>query len=302
MTDEFITVYGKKHKEKPRPKDSDIHRFSVYIVADEINPFTKKWTRKIIIPPPNFKGSEAEYQRVINPTKYGIFPKDEASKVSIGRHVLGMTNSNFISVSKLPSGSPRFNGQWFWIDKKKVLQSGAKIYDEKAILPDIDRVVEKIKKADKEFKKTGEYTRKTQHYLNQAQELKYLSPHVDQEVLVQGRIPSKAIKDLPSALLTRRLQVVSAFGIVMTVNDIASAAEESIKQKSMRPVTTQVAKEIGGWGGAIAGSRVGFAIGASLGVETGPGALIVGAAGSVIGGAIGYIGVENILKCFNWSF
>lgn len=94
--------------------------------------------------------------------------------------------------------------------------------------------------------------------------------------------------------ITKGLRVVNVIGFVLTAYDIEQATEKSIKQKSLKPVTAEVIRQVGGWGGAIAGAKVGGTLGALVGIETGPGALISGAVGAVIFGAAGYFGADWI--------
>lgn len=67
------------------------------------------------------------------------------------------------------------------------------------------------------------------------------------------------------------------------------------KLKSViKPITAESIRQIGGWGGAIAGMKAGGLAGAALGIETGPGAILTGAAGALIFGTAGYFGADWI--------
>ena len=70
------------------------------------------------------------------------------------------------------------------------------------------------------------------------------------------------------------------------------AADESIKQKSIKPISIEVVKQAGGWGATIAGARIGVVAGAAVGIETGPGAIVSGAIGGIIFGTAGYLGAS----------
>lgn len=61
-------------------------------------------------------------------------------------------------------------------------------------------------------------------------------------------------------------------GAIFTVYDLAKATEQSINQESIKPVSAEVIRQVGGWGAAIAGAKVGGVTGAALGIETGLGA------------------------------
>jgi hypothetical protein len=71
-------------------------------------------------------------------------------------------------------------------------------------------------------------------------------------------------------------------GVIFTAKDIADATQRSIHQKSYKPLAAESIRQVGGWGGAIAGGKAGFLIAAAFGIETGPGAIITGALGAVM--------------------
>jgi hypothetical protein len=79
-------------------------------------------------------------------------------------------------------------------------------------------------------------------------------------------------------------------GIVLTAVDLGLATKKSIDQNSFKPVGAEVIRQVGGWGGAIAGAKIGAIGGAALGIETGPGAIVTGAIGAIVFGAAGYFG------------
>ncbi len=105
----------------------------------------------------------------------------------------------------------------------------------------------------------------------------------------------------PSGIYTRRglavtlglvkfARVVQVIGIGFTAYDLAVATDESFKAKSVKPIGKEVIRQMGGWGGAIAGWRIGAAAGVLVGIETGPGAVITGLIGGLVFGSIGYFG------------
>jgi hypothetical protein len=115
--------------------------------------------------------------------------------------------------------------------------------------------------------------------------------------LVQAnKIPPKAIFTPGSYKATnvfiKGARVVRVFAIGFTAYDLKLAADESIKQKSIKPISIEVVKQAGGWGGAIAGARIGVVAGAAVGIETGPGAIVSGAVGGIIFGTAGYFGAS----------
>jgi hypothetical protein len=83
-------------------------------------------------------------------------------------------------------------------------------------------------------------------------------------------------------------------GVVMTAKDVYQAGQRSLEQGSAKPLAAEGIRQVGGWGGGIAGAKIGFGVGALLGIETGPGAIVTGAIGAVIFGAAGYFGADWI--------
>jgi hypothetical protein len=92
--------------------------------------------------------------------------------------------------------------------------------------------------------------------------------------------------------LTRGLQGVQVVGFVMTAVDLGSAANQWVKAGSVKPIAAETIRQAGGWAAAWAGVKVGGAAGAALGIETGPGAVLTGAAGALVGGVAGYCGFD----------
>lgn len=90
--------------------------------------------------------------------------------------------------------------------------------------------------------------------------------------------------------IVKYARVVQVIGIGFTAYDLGVATDQSIKTKSVRPLEKEMVRQIGGWGGAVAGAKMGAAAGALVGLETGPGTIITGAIGGIIFGAIGYFG------------
>lgn len=87
-------------------------------------------------------------------------------------------------------------------------------------------------------------------------------------------------------------RVVGVVGVVFTAVDMGYAAQRSYNTGSYRPLAAETIRQVGGWGGAIAGAKLGGVIGAALGVETGPGLFVTGLIGAVIGGVAGYYGAS----------
>jgi hypothetical protein len=111
---------------------------------------------------------------------------------------------------------------------------------------------------------------------------------IDSEVAIRGSVPAAAIKGGTSMALTRGLQGVQLVGFVMTAVDMTQAAQKSTQQQTLKPVTAESIRQVGGWTSAWAGIKLGAAAGASLGFATGPSAVVSTAVGGLIGGVAGY--------------
>lgn len=261
------------------------------MLADEINPLTRKLVRKVIIPD---HANPKVIERLMYPERYGFTPRDPTSPVSLGRHVLGRTDSRFVSASERLLGSPRFPGIPYFIDARKVEQSGAKIHDGVAIAKDLDRIAAKSKK--------GEF----REYI---ENIKEKSTVIDREAIIEGEVPAAAVKGAGSMALTRGVQVVQGVGILLTAYDLERAAEKSYETRSPEPIERETVRQTGGWAGGAAGrviavqgvkmatrwaaamadAEIGGEAGAALGIETGPGAIVTGLVGGLIGGLIGFV-------------
>jgi hypothetical protein len=255
-------------------------RAHLFFMIDEFNPFTKKLTRKVGLPKQPLTPEEAA--RILRPDIHGMsarLPGD--TKVPIGRHVLGMNESRFISASDLPGGSPRLQGETFWIDVAKLKQAGVTLHDGTAIAKDLDRIAAKAK--DPKFKAYIE-------------DIRQKSLVVDREVLLEGSIPAAAVKGASAMRLTQGLRVVEGVGLVFSAYDLGKAGQESYNTHSVVPLAKESVRQAGGWAGAWAGAEIGGAGGAALGIETGPGAILTGAAGALIFGTAGFFGADWATK------
>ncbi len=251
----------------------------LFVLADEVIP-SGTLVRKVVFPK-GLEGNPELVQQIIRPDLYGFKPIKPSSNASLGRHVLGMTESKYISASELLFGSPRFEGERFYINKAKLLNSGAIIHDAKEIADDVQRIINK----------TTDPRR-----IQKSAAIKYVSKVVDKEVAIEGMIPVGAIKSGKALALTRGLQFVQGVGIVVSTYDLSLAACESNRVGSVKPFAAESVRQVGGWGGATLGMRVGFSAGAAVGIELGPGAILTGAIGGLIGGAVGYFGSNWIAE------
>jgi LysM domain len=254
----------------------------MFIIADEVNPFSKKVVRKVVVNPALATSVSAKLGRSIsafpNPEKFGLIPSDPNSMLPSGRHAMGMKPSPFISASKSLFGSKRIMGQPFWIDLAKAEAAGATVHGTQEILTDMDRIASKTKNATEIAK------------INNIKKLIV----ADAEVLIRGPVPPAAIKGVGSMAFTRGMQGLQVVGFVMTAVDLNSAAQKSVTNHSVKPITAEVVRQAGSWASTWAGMKLGASGGALLGIETGPGALLTGFLGGVVGGAAGYFGFDWI--------
>ncbi|MDO3616619.1 LysM domain-containing protein [Ralstonia pseudosolanacearum] len=257
-------------------------RAYVFVLADEINPARSKVVRKVMVNPAMAKAYAARLGQPVplmpNPEVFGLHPTNPASNLPPGRHALGMKPSPYSSASSRMFGAPRFSGSRFWIDVDKARAAGATFHDTGEILADLDRIAAKARGG------------------NAAVNIERIKRLVqaDREVLVRGAVPANAVKGAASMALTRGLQGVQVIGFAMTAVDLSRATQKSIVRHSAKPIVAESVRQAGGWATAWAGMKLGAAGGAALGFETGPGAVVTGAIGAVVGGTAGYFGFDWI--------
>jgi len=114
----------------------------------------------------------------------------------------------------------------------------------------------------------------------------------DREVLIRGSVPATAIKGTTAMALTRGLQVVQVVGFVVTAVELTQATRKSMAARSAAPIAAEGIRQVGGWAMAWGGMKLGGVAGAAVGIETGPGAIVFGAAGALAGGFAGYMGFD----------
>lgn len=208
-------------------------------------------------------------------------PRNMNSKVTIGRHVMGDNKSKYISTSRILLGAPRFDGTRYWIDVEVLKKEGVKMHNAKEIANDFTRIESKYADSPQVLEKV----KKGRQFLK-----------MDKEVLVEGPIKSLAIKDANLMGMTAGVQVLQGVGIIITAYDMGVAMGESYVQRSVTPLRQETLRTGGGWAGAwagqtsaiVAGMRMGFISSATVSIETGPGALIIGVIGAIVGGFVGY--------------
>lgn len=257
-------------------------RAFLFVLADEINPLNQKVVRKVMVNPKLASALSFRLGTTVpvmpNPELFGLHATAPSSPVSMGRHAMGMKPSPFSSASTHVAGAPRFSGNRFWIDVGKAEAAGASFHNTQEILDDLDRIARKMK---------------TPQDLARVEQIKELVK-LDREVLVKGPVPAAAVKGATSMAITRSLQGVQIVGFVVTAVDLTNATQKSVQQNSVKPIAAEGIRQAGGWTMAWAGAKLGAAGGALVGIETGPGALITGAVGAVVGGVAGYWGFDWI--------
>ncbi|MBN8231087.1 hypothetical protein JYK02_26555 [Corallococcus macrosporus] len=240
------------------------------MVVDETVP-SGKVVRKVL----EFPGaSQAEYF-LANPEIFGMKPPSPTSSFSLGEHALGHNQSRFLSASTQRAGAPNITGRPVYIDIQKATDAGVKIHSTEAILEDLAR----LEKAHPDWRTRIDKLRK--------------AIVMEGEVLLEGNVPASAIKRTHHAMTAARsLKAIQVIGLAFTVYDVSKATEKSVKQASIKPITAEGIRQVGGWAAAMAGMKVGALTGATLGFETGPGAILTGFAGALIVGTAGYFGAD----------
>jgi hypothetical protein len=276
-----VRVFETSHPSTPparRPATALPARAFLFVLADEIDPVRRKLVRKVIFPK-DLQGDPTLIRRILDPQMHGFSARAPGSPVSVGRHVLGRTDSAYVSASERPLGSPRFTGERYWIDVEKVKRSGAVIHEGKDIARDLDRIAARTKNRE---------------FLSYIEEIRQKALIVDREVLIEGEIAAVAVKGARAMALTRGLQFVQGVGLVVSAYDLATAGAKSYREGSVKPIAAESLRQMGGWAAAFAGLKLGAAAGAMVGIETGPGAVLTAAAGGFVGGVAGYFGFDWI--------
>jgi hypothetical protein len=191
---------------------------------------------------------------------------------------MGLKPSPFISASTRPLGAPRFSGNPFWIDVDRARVAGATLHETNEIIADLNRIAQKTRgHAD----------------IARIEEFKKLVA-TDKEVLIRGAVPATAVKGAGTMALTRGLQGVQIVSFVITAVDLGHAASKSVTAGSVNPIAAESVRQGGSWASAWGGAQLGASAGALVGIETGPGAVLFAAGGSVVGSFLGYLGFDWI--------
>lgn len=251
------------------------------------------------------------------PRDFSLSPANPSGNLSLAEHAFNVDpkNSQFLSASNKAFGAPSINGQPVILDVSKIQKAGGQVYSVHEVVADLERFAKENPRAGKSIEKIisvvrdieGEVLIKggtpssagshpsTAHkaYIRSAEDLwvefsahKLSKAQLEQELSSLERAYSKA------RILGKLGRVLTVVGVIVTVADLTYASQQSIQQRSFRPLGAETLRQSGGWGGVMAGARIGLATGALFGIETGPGAIVTGAIGAIVFGAAGYFSAD----------
>lgn len=265
-------------------------------------------------------GAAAVIRKVVAiPRNFSLAPQNPLGTLSPAEHVLNVKPgaSPFLSASNQPFGAPSINGKPLLLDLAKIRQAGGQIYSIEEVVADLRRfaaqnpsavrqvntVINTIKGVEGEILIRGttpagsastlssphlSYVRSAEDLWRAFTEGKITRPQLEIELASLSKAYSQA---RIVGNVGRGLMVI---GLVFTAADLGMAADRSITQRSFKPIGAETIRQVGGWGGAFAGGKIGFGVGALFGIETGPGAIVTGGVGALIFGAAGYFGADWI--------
>jgi LysM repeat protein len=253
------------------------------------------------------------------PRDFSLKPSNLAGTLSPAEHALNLnpSQSQFLSASNKPFGAPTMNGEPLLLDIAKIKEAGGVIYSPADIIRDLERFVAENPAARTQVAKlisaikdlegevliekgapaesVGRPSAAHSPYIRAAEKLwaQYRASSISKAQLEEGL--ANLEKAYSRARLVGRVgRVLTVVAVIITVVDVAEATERSIDQKSFKPIGAEAIRQVGGWGGAIAGGKIGFGIGALFGIETGPGAVVTGLIGAIVFGGAGYFGADWI--------
>ncbi len=250
------------------------------------------------------------------PKDFRLRPRNPLARLSPAEHALGNPNSQWLSASNRSFGAPNMQGRPLLIDMDAIRRAGGKIVSEAELVADLQRYakqspgaagrVQKLISAIRGFEGetligTTETPRNAVRQVSRAHSA-YVRAAEDLWAQFEAKQISRAeleksLSGLDDAYkgsraLGRVGRVFMIAGVVFTAVDMGYAVEQSVEEQSFRPVAAESVRQVGGWGGAIAGAKLGGIAGAAVGIETGPGAIVTGAIGAIIFGAAGYFGAD----------
>ncbi len=257
------------------------------------------------------------------PRDFVMRPANPLGIVSAADHALNLnpTQSPWLSASNRPFGAPTMQGRPLLIDIDAVRRAGGRIVSEADLIADlqraatqnpslrhsVDRLISTIRGVEGETLVGGRpsvtgrpLSAAHSAYVRNAEALwaQHTSRQISRAQLEQGLA---GLDDAyrGSRAVGRVGRVFMVLGVVMTAVDMGHAAHQSVQQESFRPIAAETVRQVGGWGGALAGAKIGGLAGAAVGIETGPGAIVTGAIGAIIFGAAGYFGADWVADMIN---
>ena len=90
--------------------------------------------------------------------------------------------------------------------------------------------------------------------------------------------------------------VLFAVGLAADAWRMKKAIDRSLEAKTVRPAAAQATRSLTTWGATWAGAELLGIGGALAGLETGPGALVTGGVGAVVGGCLGMFASDWLAK------
>ena len=267
-------------------------------------------------------GSKKLIRKVfVIPRDFSLMPDNPLGNLSLAEHALGdsSTGSQLLSASNRPFGAPNFSKEPLLLDVAKIEKAGGKIYSVSEVVNDLKR-----------------FAQENPSSRSQVEKLISTIENIEGEVLIKGGSPPGSARELSAShkayvkaaenfwdkytknqisrgqlekelsslekvyskarMVGRVGRVLTVIGVIFTAVDMGVATRESINQGSFRPIRDETIRQAGGWGGVFIGAKIGGRLGLSFGIETGPGAIVCGAAGAIIFGAIGYFSADWVAK------
>jgi hypothetical protein len=89
--------------------------------------------------------------------------------------------------------------------------------------------------------------------------------------------------------ISRTLGAAQTVGLAWTAYEMTSAAIDSVRRRSWRPLAVESVGQAGSWAAGVAGLKVGCKLGVVAGLSTGAGAVVTATLGAGIGGLAGYV-------------
>lgn len=250
------------------------------------------------------------------PRDFSMAPSNPMANYSPAEHALGRRQGGYLSASARSLGAATMDGVPLIVDMNKVRGAGAQVFSVQEVVADIrrfatenpsarlsaEKLIDAILGAEHEVLiKNGEIHSDAMRVASEVHQVQMNSARRVWTDLSANRITREQAMEQLAKLdrsyamarnIGRYCRVLTVIGLVITVADVTRAAQQSVDQRSFRPLGAEAIRQAGGWGGAWAGAKVGLIAGAAFGVETGPGLIVTGALGALVFGAAGYFGAD----------